>query len=150
MFAIYDKITKKFLYSTEKNPVEVVTNPETGEAEEKTTLPDGLGAVEFYPPPPSPDILRWEYDEEKNTMVAIARPPEDVEKIKAKIAAEKEKNEKISKIAKIKKDLEKFKEDVEQVELFSMTREDYAEKKELCKNMILQLRELERSLTNGN
>ena len=118
--------------------------------EEKTTLPDGLGAVEFYPPAPSPDVLWWEYDETKNEMIAITRPSEDVEKIKAKISEEKEKNEKIAKIAEIKKILEKYKEDVEQVELFGMERTDYAEKKELCKNMILQLRELERGLKNYN
>lgn len=49
-------------------------------------------------------------------------------------------------IKQIKETLEKYKEDVEQVELFGMERTDYEEKKKLCSNMILQLRELEKSL----
>jgi hypothetical protein len=47
-------------------------------------------------------------------------------------------------IKDIKQKLEKYKEDVEQVELFGMERIDYEEKKRLCKNMILELRQLER------
>ena len=40
--------------------------------------------------------------------------------------------------------LNKYKEDVEQVELFGMERADYEEKKILCANMILELRQLEK------
>lgn len=39
--------------------------------------------------------------------------------------------------------LEKYKEDVEQVELFGMERDDYEEKKKVCVNLILELRSLE-------
>ena len=39
--------------------------------------------------------------------------------------------------------LQKYKEDVEQVELFGMERADYEEKKRLCAEMIIELRELE-------
>lgn len=46
----------------------------------------------------------------------------------------------------IKSLLAKYKEDVEQVELFGMERTDYEEKKKLCADMILELRELEKQL----
>lgn len=39
--------------------------------------------------------------------------------------------------------LDKYKEDVEQVVLFGMTREDFEEKKQKCKELIVKLRELE-------
>lgn len=49
-------------------------------------------------------------------------------------------------IFELKLDLAKYKEDVEQVELFGMQRDDYEQKKEMCKNIILQLRQLESQL----
>lgn len=49
-----------------------------------------------------------------------------------------------------KHQLNKYKEDVEQVELFGMQRNDYEEKKELCKGIILELRELEAQLIDKN
>lgn len=45
--------------------------------------------------------------------------------------------------------LEKYKEDVEQVELFGMERADYEEKKRLCAEIIIELRELEKVVQNG-
>ena len=39
--------------------------------------------------------------------------------------------------------LNKYREDVEQVDLFGMERADYDEKKELCKQLVFELRELE-------
>lgn len=39
--------------------------------------------------------------------------------------------------------LNKYREDVEQVDLFGMERDDYAEKKELCKQLVYELREME-------
>lgn len=45
--------------------------------------------------------------------------------------------------------LEKYKEDVEQVELFGMERADYEEKKKICAELILELRELEKVVANG-
>jgi len=45
--------------------------------------------------------------------------------------------------------LEKYKEDVEQVELFGMERADYEEKKKTCANLIIELRELEKVVENG-
>ena len=42
--------------------------------------------------------------------------------------------------------LNKYREDVEQVDLFGMVRDDYSEKKELCKQLVYELRELEAQL----
>ena len=50
-------------------------------------------------------------------------------------------------IAIKKQMLQKYKEDVEQVELFGMQRDDYEQKKEKCKNIVLELRELESQLS---
>ena len=41
--------------------------------------------------------------------------------------------------------LNKYREDVEQVDLFGMERADYEEKKELCKQLVYELRELEKN-----
>ena len=46
----------------------------------------------------------------------------------------------------LKRELEKYKEDVEQVELFGMERADYEEKKTKCAEIILELRVLEKQL----
>lgn len=51
-----------------------------------------------------------------------------------------------NKIRNLKQELEKCKEDVEQVELFGMERTDYEEKKARCVEIILELRELEKEL----
>jgi len=52
----------------------------------------------------------------------------------------------INQITVKKRLLQKYKEDIEQVELFGMQREDYEQKKELCKNIIVELRQLEKQL----
>lgn len=49
-------------------------------------------------------------------------------------------------IMELKQLLQKYKEDVEQVELFDMERSDYETKKQYCKNIILELRSLESQL----
>lgn len=53
-------------------------------------------------------------------------------------------------IAEKKAILQKFKEDVEQVELFGMERADYEEKKAQCVSIIQQLRELEAQIKESN
>lgn len=63
---------------------------------------------------------------------------EPTEEQKAKIELEKTIREK-------KALLNKYREDVEQVDLFGMERADYAEKKELCKQLVYELRELEKN-----
>lgn len=50
----------------------------------------------------------------------------------------------------LKRELEKYKQDVEQVELFGMERTDYATKKARCVEIILELRELEKELKEKN
>lgn len=49
-------------------------------------------------------------------------------------------------IFKLKQELEKYKEDVEQVELFGMDRDDYEQKKSRCAEIIIELRKLEKEL----
>lgn len=49
------------------------------------------------------------------------------------------------KILELKKLLKKYKEDIEQVELFEMERIDYEDKKKQCAQIIIELRELEKS-----
>ena len=48
------------------------------------------------------------------------------------------------KIMLLKSKLERYKEDVEQVELFGMERADYEQKKQMCRDLIAELRELEK------
>jgi len=45
-----------------------------------------------------------------------------------------------------KRELQKYKEDVEQVELFGMERNDYEQKKALCVQLIQELKELDRQI----
>lgn len=52
----------------------------------------------------------------------------------------------LSQISAKKALLVKYREDVEQVDLFGMERADYAEKKKLCKQLVEELRELEKKL----
>lgn len=51
-----------------------------------------------------------------------------------------------TKILDLKQKLAKYKEDVEQVELFGMQRSDYEQKKQMCANIILELRQLEKNV----
>lgn len=53
-------------------------------------------------------------------------------------------------IGNLKGKLKKFKEDVEQVELFRMERSDYETKIQYCKNIILELRTLENQMKQLN
>ena len=55
----------------------------------------------------------------------------------------------IQTIYQLKEELKKWKEDVEQVELFGMTRTDYDEKKTRCAEIIKKLKELEQEVRNG-
>lgn len=58
-----------------------------------------------------------------------------------------ERQQKINRIAELKSQIAKYKEDVEQVELFGMERADYEEKKAQCVSIIQQLRELEKEVS---
>lgn len=55
-------------------------------------------------------------------------------------------SQKIQQIMILKTQLQKYKEDVEQVELFGMERADYEEKKQACVDIIEELRILEKQL----
>ena len=68
----------------------------------------------------------------------LTKPKEPTAEQKAKIELAKTIQEK-------KALLNKYREDVEQVDLFGMERADYAEKKELCKQLVYELRELEKN-----
>lgn len=57
-----------------------------------------------------------------------------------------EKVAKIKRIYELKQLIQKYKEDVEQVELFGMERADYEEKKQACVDIIEELRGLEAEL----
>lgn len=56
--------------------------------------------------------------------------------------------QKIKEIQNLKLQIIKFKEDVEQAMLFGMERDDLLEKKEKCKNIVLELKKLENELKN--
>ena len=53
-------------------------------------------------------------------------------------------------IRELKDQLQKYKEDVEQVDLFGMQRNDYQEKKQRCAEIVLQLRQLESEVQDVN
>ena len=53
-------------------------------------------------------------------------------------------------IQALKQELNKYKEDVEQVDLFGMQRDDYQEKKQRCAEIVLQLRQLESEVQDVN
>ncbi len=74
-------------------------------------------------------------EEEFNELTKL---PEPTEEQKAKI-------ELANTIREKKVLLNKYREDVEQVDLFGMVRDDYSEKKELCKQLVYELRELEKN-----
>lgn len=86
-------------------------------------IPDGL--IDGYT-----QITEAEFNE-------LAKPPEPTEEQKAAQAKQKL-------IAEKKALLNKYREDVEQVDLFGMEREDYAEKKLACKTLVEELRVLEK------
>ena len=74
----------------------------------------------------------------KEEFEELTKPKEPTAEQKAKIELAKTIREK-------KALLNKYREDVEQVDLFGMVRDDYSEKKELCKQLVYELRELEAS-----
>lgn len=76
--------------------------------------------------------------EEEFNELTKPKTPELTAEQKAKIELEKTIREK-------KALLNKYREDVEQVDLFGMEREDYEEKKILCKQLVYELRELEKN-----
>lgn len=72
---------------------------------------------------------------------------EEYEEYEQQIEQERERKDNLyNQIQELKIQLQKYKEDVEQVELFGIERADYEDKKELCRNIILELRKLEKEI----
>lgn len=98
-------------------------------------------------------ILVEEHEETHTNVIPIMdmvyrnMTAEEAEYIKASepTAEQKAKAELAKTIREKKALLNKYREDVEQVDLFGMERADYAEKKELCKQLVYELRELEKN-----
>lgn len=87
--------------------------------------------------------------------VPVASENESLYYIDGKVIAQKD-SEKVqaitlariqAQIAEKKALLLKYREDVEQVDLFGMKREDYEEKKAACRTLVEELRVLEKNLT---
>lgn len=88
-------------------------------------IPDGL--IDGYT-----QITEAEYNELAKPKVYEPTEEQKAAQAKQKLIAEK------------KALLNKYREDVEQVDLFGMEREDYAEKKLACKTLVEELRVLEK------
>lgn len=86
---------------------------------------------------------------DENYIQITKKEFEELTKPKEPTAEEKAAQEKLKVIAEKKVLLNKYREDVEQVSLFGMKRDDYEEKKLLCKTLVEELRVLEREVKNG-
>ena len=93
-------------------------------------IPDGL--IDGYT-----QITEAEYNELAKPKVYEPTEEQKAAQAKQKLIAEK------------KALLNKYREDVEQVDLFGMERADYAEKKLACKTLVEELRALENNQTSG-
>ena len=99
--------------------------------------------------PPINDSIPIEVNENEKVIVGVSKyingelVNPSVEELKA-LEQQREAKEKTFRLIQQKKVLlNKYKEDIEQVDLFGMVRDDYAEKKELCAQLVYELRELE-------
>lgn len=113
-FVKYKEVTETITVTDENS--ELITETVT------KTVPDGL--EDGYT-----QITEEEFNE-------LTKPTELTEEQKAKIELTKTIQEK-------KALLNKYREDVEQVDLFGMERADYEEKKTICKQLVLELRKME-------
>ncbi len=92
---------------------------------------------------------RAEFCNNNNLMIVEIEPDEKGRRFKIQEVPEPTELEKtIMQIQDKKTLLAKFKEDVEQVELFGMERADYESKKKICSDLILELRELEKVVSS--
>ena len=101
--------------------------------------------------PPINDAIPIEVNENEEVVVGVSKYINgklinpSVEELKA-LEQQREAKEKTFRLIQQKKVLlNKYKEDIEQVDLFGMVRDDYAEKKELCAQLVYELRELEKN-----
>ncbi len=85
------------------------------------------------------------YCDDKSFVIEEVKSDTELRKFIIKeVAKPTEKEFAQQEIYQLKQQLEKYKEDVEQVELFGMQRADYNEKKKLCAEIVVRLRELEK------
>lgn len=101
--------------------------------------------------PPINDSIPIEVNENEEVIIGVSKyingelVNPSVEELKA-LEQQREAKEKTFMLIQQKKALlNKYKEDIEQVDLFGMVRDDYAEKKELCAQLVYELRELEKN-----
>lgn len=87
---------------------------------------------------------KYSFNSEHNDLIPITEEEFNYNPAVSEKALPKLETQRI--IAEKKKLLTKYREDVEQVDLFGMQRDDYEEKKLACKNLVLELRELEAQL----
>lgn len=126
-FIKYKEIEEKFYWNDENgNPV-LDENGEQRYDIEKKIVADGL--LDGYT-----QITKEEFEE-------LTKP-----KVYGPTAEEKAAQEKKKLIAEKKALLNKYREDVEQVDLFGMERADYEEKKLACKTLVEELRVLEKNV----
>ena len=126
-FIKYSEKEERFYWNDENgNPV-LDENGEQKYDTEKKIVADGL--LDGYT-----QITKEEFEELTKPKVYI---PTEEEKAEA---------EKARKIAEKKALLNKYREDVEQVDLFGMERADYEEKKLACKTLVEELRVLEKNV----
>lgn len=89
----------------------------------------------------------FEYVDENNYTIKEIEPDEKGRRFQiVEVPKPTEKDLILQQIQALKQELVKWKEDVEQVELFGMERADYEQKKTRCAEIILELRELEKTL----
>lgn len=143
-YIVYDKISKKVVQMLDKAPITVSENLAVALCND---IPNG----DIFTVTNIVEQTKTEIKENATTNddgEAIVTPIEVISKyFTCTISGFFDDNKKKrNEIKKLKEQIAKYKEDVEQVELFGMDRADYAEKKELCKNIVLRLRELENEL----
>lgn len=81
---------------------------------------------------------------EPNVIEITEQEFNELSKPKESTAEQKALREKLRLISEKKQLLNKYREDIEQVDLFGMHRDDYDQKKQLCIQLVLELRKLER------
>ena len=144
MFAIYDKRTKNVLYFTRRNPMQKILDEETGKQIERINLPEDHGFIECDIVSNIFGLDHYQVDEENKVVKPIMIDSEKLSVLTKNRVNFEEKQKMRRVITDMKIMLKKYKEDVEQVELFGMERTDYEDKKKQCRYLILQLRKLQK------
>lgn len=89
----------------------------------------------------------YDFAQENNLIIIEIEPDEKGRRFQIiNIPQPTEKELTLIEISQLKTELKKAKEDVEQVELFGMQRDDFEQKKSRCAEIVLRLRELEKQI----